>query len=436
MSGSRDSVFYELGRLLGEAERGRDPSSRAVGDDAGGRWGMGDEPRRRWGRLLLYAAIAVIGAGLLLPGLPTLDLVLVGFLLAGIAAVLDAIEIVQAYEMRALTVFGADEGLLGPGLHLVPPFVSRTYEFDMRTETLDVPRQEAITRDNSPVTADAVVYIRVMDAKKAFLGVDDYRRATSLLAQTSLRAVIGDMELDETLSKREEINSRIRRELDAPTDAWGVEVEAVEVREVMPSTDVKSAMEQQTAAERRRRAMILEAQGERRSAVEKAEGDKQSNIIRAQGEKQSQILEAQGDSISTVLRAKSAESMGERAVIDKGLETLADIGKNESTTFVLPQELSSLVGRYGKHLTGSDVQTDGAELDSLEFDEETRELLGLDDISSIIGEIDEAAELDIEEMEQEAEAVKTGGIEDIKSADEVIQEMDQGEEMEAEPETE
>jgi len=118
-------------------------------------------------------------------------------------------------------------------------------------------------------------------------------------------------------------------------------------------------MEQQTSAERKRRAMILEAQGERRSAVETAEGDKQSNIIRAQGEKQSQILEAQGDAISTVLRAKSAEAMGERAIIDKGMETLEGIGQSEVDDVRPPQEVTSLVGRYGKHLTGSDTKENG-----------------------------------------------------------------------------
>src|SRR6056297_3029818 len=284
----------------------------------------------------------------------------VGLLFLTVVAVTiwQTVEIVDAYEKKALTVFGEYRRLLEPGISFVPPFVSKTYAFDMRTQTLDVPRQEAITRDNSPVTADAVVYIKVMDAKKAFLEVDDYKRAVSNLAQTTLRAVLGDMELDDTLNKRQEINARIRKELDEPTDEWGIRVESVEVREVNPSKDVQQAMEQQTSAERKRRAMILEAQGERQSAIERAEGEKQSNIIRAQGEKQSQILEAQGDAISTVLRAKSAESMGERAVIDKGMETLATIGTNESTTFVLPQELSSLVGRYGKHLSGSDVETE------------------------------------------------------------------------------
>ncbi|AXR79113.1 Putative stomatin/prohibitin-family membrane protease subunit YbbK [Natrarchaeobaculum sulfurireducens] len=343
-----------------------------------------------------------------------------------IAALLSAIEIVDAYEKRALTVFGEYRKLLEPGINFVPPFVSNTYRFDMRTQTLDVPRQEAITRDNSPVTADAVVYIKVMDAKKAFLEVDDYKKAVSNLAQTTLRAVLGDMELDDTLNKRQEINAKIRQELDEPTDEWGIRVESVEVREVNPSKDVQRAMEQQTSAERKRRAMILEAQGERRSAVEKAEGDKQSEIIRAQGEKQSQILEAQGDSISTVLRARSAESMGERAVIDKGMDALTEIGQSESTTFVLPQELTSMVGRYGKHLSGSDVSEDQDQLESLEFDDETRELIGLDDIAEIIGEIDQEAEMDVEAMEEEAQRIKEG--EDpakISDPDEVIEEMDQ-----------
>jgi len=282
----------------------------------------------------------------------------------------------------------------------------------MRTRTIDVPRQEAITRDNSPVRADAIVYYRIMDAKKAFLEVDNYETAISNLAQTTLRAVIGDLELDDTLSRRDEINARIRRELDEPTDEWGIRVEAVEVREVSPSREVKRAMEEQTSAERRRRAMILEAQGQRRSAVEKAEGQKQANIIRAQGQKQSQILESQGEAISTVLRAKSAESMGERAIIERGMESLERIGEGDSSTFILPQELTSLVGRYGGQLTGSDISSAGKELESRDFDDETREMLGLDKIDELLTnlDVDELSEVGIEgepELEAELEAAET-----------------------------
>ena len=198
----------------------------------------------------------------------TLSVVAILALLLAIVTVYSMVEIVDATEKRAYTVFGEYRRLLEPGINWVAPFVSKTYSFDMRTQTLDVPRQEAITRDNSPVTADAVVYIKVMDAKKAFLEVEDYKRAVSNLAQTTLRAVLGDMELDDTLNKRQEINAKIRKELDEPTDEWGIRVESVEVREVNPSKDVQQAMEQQTSAERKRRAMILEAQGERRSAIE------------------------------------------------------------------------------------------------------------------------------------------------------------------------
>ena len=330
--------------------------------------------------------------------LPTIPL-----LILAIIIVSQMVIIVNAYEKKALTIFGEYRGLLEPGIRFVPPFVSRTYTFDLRTQTLDVPRQEAIPRDNSPVRADAVVYIRVMDAKKAFLEVTNYKIAVMNLAQTTLRAVLGDMELDQTLSKRGVINTRIREELDKPTDAWGIRVESVEVREVSPSAEVQNAMEQQTSAERRRRAMILEAQGQRRSEIEVAEGNKKSAIIRAQGEKQSLILQAQGSAISTVLRAKAAESMGERAIINKALNTIASVGEGESSTILIPQELTSLLGRYGKHLSGSDMSDSEAPLKSLDFNAKTLKLLGLDDIEKTLSELDKAVEgtsLTKEEIEE------------------------------------
>jgi regulator of protease activity HflC (stomatin/prohibitin superfamily) len=328
--------------------------------------------------------------GIALGSIPFSPLLVLGVLLliAAIAVVSTAVEIVDPYEKRVLTVLGDFREVLEPGIHLVPPLVSATTTYDMRTHTVDVPKQEAITRDNSPVVANAVLYIRVMDAKKAFLEVEDYLRATSNLAQTTLRAVLGDMELDDTLSKREKINEKIREELSEPTDQWGIRVESVEVKEITPSQDVLSSMEQQTAAERRRRAMILEAQGERRSAIERAEGDKRSDIITAQGEKQAQILEAQGDAISTVLRSKSADAMGEQAVIDRSLETLQTIGEGPSETYVLPQEFSSVVGKFGKQFV-DDAVPDEESLKGTDFDAEDREILGLDDIDEILGEIED-----------------------------------------------
>lgn len=316
-------------------------------------------------------------------------------IIIGVAAlgIVSSVEIVDAYEKKAYTVLGEYRGLLGPGYHFIYPFVSSTSAFDTRTQTIDVKKQKAITKDNSPVNADAVVYIKVMDAKRAFLNVDEYKTATASLAQTTLRAVLGDMELDETLKNRQQINKRIQDELDEPTDEWGVSVESVEVREVTPSKDVQESMEKQTSAERNRRAMILEAEGERQSSVEEAEGERKADVIRARGKKQSQVLEAQGDAISTVLRAKAAKSMGEQAVIERGMEALETLGEGDSTKFVIPQEVSSLLGRYGANLSGSDV-ADNPGLDSEEFDAETEELLGLDEIDKVIDEVDVEEEVD------------------------------------------
>ncbi|QKY16731.1 SPFH domain-containing protein [Halorubrum sp. CBA1229] len=390
---------------------------------------VGGIPDAVWQYTALGAAL-LVGFALLSQSL-VFGVGALAVLLAAVTVV-SAVEIVDAYEKKTLTVFGEYRKLLEPGVHVIPPFVSRTYAFDMRTQTIDVPSQSAITRDNSPVTADAVVYIKVMDAKKAFLEVDDYKKAVSNLAQTTLRAVLGDMELDDTLSRRDQINDRINEELDEPTDEWGIRVEAVEVREVSPSQEVQRAMEQQTGAERRRRAMILEAQGERRSAIEQAEGDKQSNIIRAQGEKQSQILEAQGDAISTVLRARSAESMGERAIIERGMETLEAIGKGESTTFVLPQELTSLVGRYGKALSGSDVQQMEG-LESLEFDEETEKMLGLEDIESALEQLDTVADSDLR-TDETRDADTARDVDLARQEEEETREAERDIELEAESE--
>ncbi|MFB6205306.1 MAG: SPFH domain-containing protein [Haloglomus sp.] len=408
-------IFYELGKLSREFSGGDDDTDDRM-PDPGSDASAGLDRGPGAGRLVFLLVLAAALLGLFLGQLNLTPGLVIGLALlwVAIAAVSSSVQIVQAYEKRALTVFGAFERLLDPGIHFVYPFITDTYQFDMRTEALDVPSQEAITRDNSPVRADAVVYIRVMNAERAFLEVGDYRRATLNLAQTTLRAVIGDMELDETLSQRERINERIQDELAGPTDEWGVRVEAVEVREVKPSQVVTDAMEEQTSAERRRRAMILEAQGERRSAVERAEGEKQANIIRAEGEKQSQVLEAQGDALATVLRARAADSMGERAVIEKGMETLEAVGAGESTTFVLPQELTSLVGRYGKHLSGGDVGGVDRSLEGQEFSTEERELLGLDDIEDLAAGLSggeenghaidvEVSELDGRESEEAAD---------------------------------
>ena len=154
------------------------------------------------------------------------------------------IVVIKPWEVGIYVRLGKFVGILRPGVHWVPPFISVVDRLDLRTQVVDVPRQDVITRDNSPVTVDAIVYFRVVDPKKAYFEVTDYRQAVIALAQTTLRSVIGDMELDEILYNRAAINSKLRQILDEATDKWGVRVETVEIREVEPSPTVKRAMEE------------------------------------------------------------------------------------------------------------------------------------------------------------------------------------------------
>jgi regulator of protease activity HflC (stomatin/prohibitin superfamily) len=183
-------------------------------------------------------------------------------------------------------------------------YLTKVVKLDLRTQVIDVPSQEVITKDNSPTDVDAIIYVRVMDPERAFFEVSNYRQATVALAQTSLRGIIGDMELDEILYNRDMINNRLRDILDKETDQWGVKIERVEIKEVNPIGAVKQAMTEQTAAERERRAAILKADGEKRAAILKAEGLRQSMILESEGERQSKILRAEGERQSQILKAQ------------------------------------------------------------------------------------------------------------------------------------
>jgi len=191
-----------------------------------------------------------------------------------ILVIISGVKIVQPYEQGIYMRLGKYVRILNQGLNVVFPLINQVVKLDLRTEVLDIPRQEVITKDNSPVNVDAIIYIKVTDPKKAYFEVTQYKIATVSLAQTTLRAVIGEMELDQVLSNRETINLQLRDTLDESTDKWGVRVEAVEIREVDPAAKVKDSMEEQTSAERKRRAAILEADGLKRAAILKAEGEK------------------------------------------------------------------------------------------------------------------------------------------------------------------
>ena len=271
---------------------------------------------------------------------------------------------IEQYESGVALRLGKYHSMLNPGWNFVVPLITQVFKVDLRIQVLDVPRQEVITKDNSPTMVDAVVYYKVADAKKAVLAVANYRAAIVNMAQTTLRGVVGDMELDEIFSSRDKINAILREKLDIETDPWGVKVDNVEIREVDPSPNVKAAMEEQTSAERERRAAILKADGEKRSAILSAEGEKQSRILTAEGDKQSRILEAEGVRQSKVLEAQGQRSqtilekqgeaqglritaMGASALDSKALtvlslDSLKEIGAGASTKFVLPFELTKL----------------------------------------------------------------------------------------------
>jgi len=243
---------------------------------------------------------------------------------------------------------------VGSGFNIIKPFVSTVHKLDIRTQTLDVPRQEVITKDNSPTNVDAVIYIKINDVKKAFYEIENYKVGTIFLAQTTLRAVIGDMELDQVLSSRESINIQLRDILDQATDPWGVKVQAVEIREVDPARAVKKSMEEQTAAEREKRAAILRATGMKKAAILSAEGARQAKILNAEGVRQSKILLAEGDRAARILEAQGEAqklrvlSLGAATLDQKSLSVLSlnaikSLGSGQATKIILPFEITKLV---------------------------------------------------------------------------------------------
>lgn len=275
-------------------------------------------------------------------------------IVAVVITITSGVKIVQPYEQAIYMRLGKFVRVLNQGLNVVCPLINKVVKMDLRTEVLDVPKQEVITKDNSPVDVDAVIYIKVTDPKNAFFEVTDYRFATVNLAQTTLRSIIGDMELDEILSSREKINVSLRDILDENTDKWGVKIEAVEIREVNPARKVKDSMEEQTSAERKRRAAILEADGQKRAAILEAEGKKRSRILEAEGLRQSMILEAEGKRLATILEGQGeaqklrilsvgAATMDSKALSVLSMQTLQKVGEGESSKIFFPMEVTKLV---------------------------------------------------------------------------------------------
>jgi regulator of protease activity HflC (stomatin/prohibitin superfamily) len=273
---------------------------------------------------------------LITPVLITIFLILIFFILA------TAIRIVPEYKRLILFRLGRSLGARGPGLVWMIPFVDSAIPVDLREVFFDVPPQTCITADNASVSIDFIVYDKVIDPERSVLEVQDFAGAARGLAITTLRAVVGAMDLDEVLSKRDEINRVLHEKLDDVTDRWGIRVMAVEIREVTPPEDILEAMTRQMAAERTRRATVTEAGGIRESRIITAEGEKEAAILKAEGERRSAILQAEGFALALNEIYKVAQDVDSNTITLQYLEALKVLGEGASTKFVIPAELINL----------------------------------------------------------------------------------------------
>jgi len=253
-----------------------------------------------------------------------------------------SVKVIRPYQKGLVERLGKFNRILEPGIHFVIPFMERVKVVDMREHVVDVPPQEVICKDNVVVTVDAVVYYQILDPVKVVYNVSNFLMAIIKLAQTNLRAIIGEMELDETLSGRDIINAKLREELDKTTDRWGVKITRVEIQRIDPPQDIQEAMAKQMTAEREKRAMILIAEGKKESAIKEAEGQKQAAILKAEGEKQRQILiaEGQAEAIRKVLEAlKMAD---EKYLTLQYIEKMPELAKYGN--LIVPYDTEALIG--------------------------------------------------------------------------------------------
>lgn len=274
-----------------------------------------------------------------------MDIVTLVILLVVVLIVLSivarCIKIVPEYERLVVFRLGRMIGVRGPGLVLLAPIIDSAIKVDLREFVIDIPPQTCITKDNAPVDIDLLVYLKVFDPALAVTSVSNYVTASTGIAMTTLRAVVGDLPLDDVLARREYINSTLRAKLDEITDRWGIKVTSVEIKEIKPPRDVQEAMIKQMAAERNRRAMILEAEGKKQAAILESEGYRESQIKKAEGDRQAEILRAEGIARSLELINEAASKLGDNTLFLRYLETLSKISESPATKIVVPMELVS-----------------------------------------------------------------------------------------------
>ncbi len=304
--------------------------------------------------------------------------ILVVLLLILFGILRSAIRAVKEYERLVIFFIGRFSTVRGPGLTIVLPFVERAMNVDMRERFFDIEKQTAITKDNASIGIDFLVYFRITDPELATIKVKDVVEATTNIAITTLRAVIGDIVLDDVLSRREQINDVLRVKLDETTERWGIKITTVEIREIDPPRAIQESMNRQMSAERDRRAEVIMAEGERQAAIERAEGNKQSAILEAQGQQESQILRAEGERQAQLLRADGyadalraihgqARDIDNKTMALQYMEMLQNVGSSPSTKFVLPMELTGMVQNMMATMSGTAPATGDANgSDSLE----------------------------------------------------------------------
>src|SRR5919108_1561128 len=256
-----------------------------------------------------------------------------------------AIKIVNQYERLLVFTLGrtSPDEVKGPGWVFIVPIAQRGVRVDLREQFIEVPSQTNITRDNAPINIDFLIYWRIVDPYRSVVEVQFFEGALQNIATTTLRAVIGDILLDDVLSKREQINEVLRVKLDEVTERWGGKVTTVEIREITPPRDVQEAMNRQLSAERTRRAVITESEGTRQAAINVAEGQKQSEILKAEGDRQAAILRAEGFSQALTRIFQAATGVDQKTMALQYLDALKALGASPATKFVIPTEFTRLV---------------------------------------------------------------------------------------------
>ncbi|MCL6499680.1 MAG: SPFH domain-containing protein [Armatimonadota bacterium] len=272
---------------------------------------------------------------------------LVAAAVLGLWLLYSAVKIVREYQRLVVFRFGRSVGQRGPGIVFLIPFVDRAVWVDLREAFLEIPSQTCITKDNAPINIDFLIYWKVVEPEASVIQVADFAGAARGIATTTLRAVIGDIVLDDVLARREQINHVLRAKLDEVTERWGVKVTAVEIREILPPREVQEAMTRQMSAERNRRAVVTEADGKREAAIKVAEGEKQAAILKAEGDRQAAILRAEGFALALDKIFSVARNVDSKTMTLQYLEALKALGESPATKFVFPMEFTRLLAPLG-----------------------------------------------------------------------------------------